>query len=125
MGIRAALTAPRSPWQNGHVERANGTIRRECLDHVVIVSEIGLYRVLRQYMTNASNPGPPRYTYQQNTVDEFNEERGHGAAAYSLWVSKSLLSGGSRELDEIPAVGDSPRELAIRDAQAHEGRHAA
>jgi transposase InsO family protein len=36
MGIRDHPTAPRSPWQNGHVERLIGSLRRECLDHVVV-----------------------------------------------------------------------------------------
>lgn len=36
MGIRDHPTAPRSPWQNGHVERLIGSIRRECLDHFVL-----------------------------------------------------------------------------------------
>jgi transposase InsO family protein len=41
--------APRSPWQNGHVERLIGSIRRECLDHVVILGELHLRRVLATY----------------------------------------------------------------------------
>jgi transposase InsO family protein len=49
MGIRDRPTAPRSPWQNGHVERLIGSIRRECLDHVVILSEAHLRRVLAAY----------------------------------------------------------------------------
>jgi hypothetical protein len=39
MGIRDRPTAPRSPWQNGHVERLIGSIRRECLAHVVVFGE--------------------------------------------------------------------------------------
>ena len=39
MSIRDRPTAPRSPWQNGHCERAIGSIRRECLDHVVVFGE--------------------------------------------------------------------------------------
>jgi transposase InsO family protein len=41
--------APRSPWQNGHVERLIGSIRRECLDHIVVFGEAHLRRVLRNY----------------------------------------------------------------------------
>ena len=51
MGIRDHPTAPRSPWQNGHVERLIGSIRRECLDHVVVFGEAHLRRVLRNYAT--------------------------------------------------------------------------
>ncbi|MEE9251579.1 MAG: integrase core domain-containing protein, partial [Alphaproteobacteria bacterium] len=41
--------APRSPWQNGHVERLIGSIRRECLDHLIIFGEAHLRRVLWAY----------------------------------------------------------------------------
>ncbi len=49
MGIRDRPTAPRSPWQNGHVERLIGSIRRECLDHLIIFGEAHLRRVLHDY----------------------------------------------------------------------------
>jgi transposase InsO family protein len=49
MGIRDHPIAPRSPWQNGHAERLIGSIRRECLDHVVILGEDHLRRVLKAY----------------------------------------------------------------------------
>jgi transposase InsO family protein len=49
MGIRDRPTAPRSPWQNGHIERLIGSIRRECLDHVVVLGEAHLRRVLSAY----------------------------------------------------------------------------
>jgi transposase InsO family protein len=50
MRIEAIRTAPRSPWQNAHVERLIGSIRRECLDHVIVVNEVGLRRVLASYV---------------------------------------------------------------------------
>jgi transposase InsO family protein len=43
-------TAPRSPWQNSYVERLIGTLRRECLDHVVVLNETHLRRLLREYL---------------------------------------------------------------------------
>jgi transposase InsO family protein len=49
MGIRDRPTAPWSPWQNGHAERLIGSIRRECLDHVVIFGEPHLRRTLKAY----------------------------------------------------------------------------
>ena len=49
MGIRDRPTAPRSPWQNGHSERLIGSIRRDCLDHVVVFGEQHLRHVLRSY----------------------------------------------------------------------------
>jgi len=49
MGIRDRPIAPRSPWQNGHVERLIGAVRRECLDHLVISGEAHLRRTLKTY----------------------------------------------------------------------------
>ena len=50
MGITEVVTAPRSPWQNAYVERVIGSIRRECLDHIVIFNERHLRRVLSSYV---------------------------------------------------------------------------
>ena len=50
MGIRDRPTAPRSPWQNGHTDRLIGSIRRECLDHVVVFGERHLRHLLLSYM---------------------------------------------------------------------------
>jgi len=50
MGIRDRPTAPHSPWQNGHTERLIGSIRRECLDHVVVFGEQHLRHILLSYM---------------------------------------------------------------------------
>jgi putative transposase len=55
LGLKEVLSAPRSPWQNGYVERLIGSIQRECLDHVVVVNETfaaylaQLLRVLPSY----------------------------------------------------------------------------
>jgi len=49
MGITEVITAPRSPWQNPYAERLIGSIRRECLDHVIVLSERHLRRVLSTY----------------------------------------------------------------------------
>src|SRR6267143_1155823 len=49
MGIRDRPISPRSPWQNAYVERLIGTLRRECLDHVLIYGERHLRRVLTLY----------------------------------------------------------------------------
>src|SRR5712692_68776 len=43
MAIQEVLSAPRSPWQRAYVERVIGTIRRECLDHVIVFNEASLY----------------------------------------------------------------------------------
>ncbi|MCP4897159.1 MAG: transposase [bacterium] len=50
LGIEQVLTAPRSPWQSPYVERVIGSIRRECLDHVIVLNEQHLRRLLREYV---------------------------------------------------------------------------
>jgi hypothetical protein len=50
MGIGEVVIAPRSPCQNPFVERVIGSIRRECLDHVIIMNEVHLLRIIRAYM---------------------------------------------------------------------------
>ena len=50
LGIRDQPISPQSPWQNGHTERLIGSIRRECLDHIVVVGERHLRHVLLSYM---------------------------------------------------------------------------
>jgi len=50
MGIRDRPTVPQSPWQNAHAERLVGSIRRECLDHVIVFGEAHLQRILNAYV---------------------------------------------------------------------------
>jgi hypothetical protein len=64
------LSAPRSPWQSAYVERVIGTIRRECLDHVIVLHEASLYRHVksllayyhesRTHLSLAKDPPDPR-----------------------------------------------------------------
>jgi transposase InsO family protein len=86
MGIQDVRTAPHAPWQNGHVERVIGSIRRECLDHVIVLNESGLRRVLRQY------------------VDYFNRSRTHLGLAKDTPLSRSVCPG-SGSIIAIPQVG--------------------
>ena len=51
MGIRDKPIAPGSPWQNGFAERLIGSIRRECVDHLVVLGEAHLRRILTKYAT--------------------------------------------------------------------------
>jgi transposase InsO family protein len=55
MGIRDKPTAPASPWQNSFVERLIGSIRRECVDHVIVLGEAHLRRVLKSYADYYNN----------------------------------------------------------------------
>jgi putative transposase len=65
MGIQEVLTAPRSPWQSPYVERIIGSIRRECLDHVIIFNETHLRRVLSCYF---------RYYHKSRTHLSLNKD---------------------------------------------------
>jgi hypothetical protein len=50
MSIEEVMTAPHSPWQSPYVERLIGSIRRECLDHVIVLGENHLRRIMRSYI---------------------------------------------------------------------------
>jgi len=65
MGIEEVITAPRSPWQNPFVERVIGSIRREYLDHVIIINERHLRRVLSSYF---------RYYHESRTHLSLNKD---------------------------------------------------
>ena len=67
MGIRDRPTAPASPWQNGFAERLIGSIRRECLDHIVVFGEAHLRRILRSYARyyNHASQHPSVYVIEE------------------------------------------------------------
>ena len=58
MGIEEVLIAFRSPWQSPYVERLIGSIRRECLDHFIILSESHLVRTLTAYLDHYRHARP-------------------------------------------------------------------
>jgi transposase InsO family protein len=58
MGIRQILISPRSPWQNPYAERVIGSFRRECLNHVIVLSESHLRKILRGYVAYYNNARP-------------------------------------------------------------------
>ena len=51
LDIEEVITAPRSPWQTPYVQRVIGSIRRDCLDHVIVFNERHLRRILREYFS--------------------------------------------------------------------------
>ena len=55
MGIKQVLSAPRSPWQRAYIERLIGSIRRECLDHLIVFGERSLHRALTAYVSYYHN----------------------------------------------------------------------
>jgi transposase InsO family protein len=50
LGIKQVVTAVRSPWQNGYCERVVGTLKRECLNHMIVFNEAHARRILRDYL---------------------------------------------------------------------------
>ncbi|MBM4088791.1 MAG: transposase [Planctomycetes bacterium] len=58
MSIEEVPTAPRSSWQNPYCERVIGSIRRECLDHVIVLNERHLCRILSEYFDYYHNCRP-------------------------------------------------------------------
>ena len=49
MGIKEVISAPKSPWQNSYVERMIGSVRKDCLDYVIVLNEKHLKRILTEY----------------------------------------------------------------------------
>jgi putative transposase len=87
LGIREVLTAPQSPWQNPYVERLIGTIRRECLDHVIVWNETGLHRILKSY-----------FNYYERT-------RTHLSLDKDAPIPRSVQSPAFGKVVELPEVG--------------------
>jgi putative transposase len=50
LGIREVVSSPRSPWQNPYVERVIGSLRRECLNHLIVLNETHLRRIVQAYL---------------------------------------------------------------------------
>jgi len=87
LGIWEILTAPQSPWQNAYVERLIGSIRRECLDHVIVLNEAGLRRILRSYF------------------DYYERSRTHLSLDKDAPISRPIQPAAMGRVVEIPQVG--------------------
>jgi putative transposase len=87
MGIKQVLSAPRSPWQRAYIERLIGTIRRECLDHVIVFNE----RCLHQHL--------------QRFIAYYHESRTHLALAKDTPVPRPVQATDVGRVVAIPQVG--------------------
>ena len=96
LGMKEVISAPRSPWQNAFAERMIGSIRRECLDHVVVLSQRHLRKLLKSY-----------FTY-------YHRSRTHLALAKDAPESRAIMSRG--EIVAIPQVGGLHRRYERRAA---------
>ena len=78
MGIEEVLTAPRSPWQNPYVERLIGSIRRECIDHFIVLNERYLKRILGSYFDYYNNSRTHLSVNRNAPIERQTEPRGAG-----------------------------------------------
>ncbi|PYU91071.1 MAG: transposase [Acidobacteria bacterium] len=92
LDIRETVIAPRSPWQNAYAERVIGSIRRECLDHVVVIGERHLKRILSEY------------------VDYYNRTRTHLSLAKDAPEPRSVQPPRQGRVVEVPRVGGLHQE---------------
>src|SRR6478752_3202157 len=76
MGIRVKPTAPASPWQNGFAERLIGSIRRECVDHIIVLGEAHLRRVVKSYADYYNNVRTHRSLNKDAPVSRPVQRRG-------------------------------------------------
>jgi putative transposase len=87
LDIREVLTAPQSPWQNLYIERLIGSIRRECLDHVIVLNESGLRRILKFYF------------------EYYEHSRTHLSLAKDAPIARAIQPIGTGAIVAIPQVG--------------------
>jgi putative transposase len=98
LDVREAVIAPRSPWQNAYVERVIGSIRRECLDHVVVLGERHLRGILSTY------------------VDYYNGTRTHLSLAKDAPEPRSVQPPSQGRVVQVPRVGGLHHEYVRRAA---------
>src|SRR5262245_18433671 len=87
LAIREVVSAPRSPWQNAYAERVIGSIRRECLDHVVVIGERHLLGTTAKY------------------VDYYNRRRPHLSLAKDAPEPRRVRPPSQGRMVELPRVG--------------------
>jgi putative transposase len=69
LGVKEVIIAPRSPWQNPYAERVIGTLRRELLDHVIVLNERHLRRLLRTYVSDYYHSSRTHLSLDKNSPD--------------------------------------------------------
>ena len=87
MGIQEVLSAPRAPWQRAYVERVIGSIRRECLDQMIVFGEASLYQHVRRFL------------------DYYHESRTHLSLAKDTPQARPVHPPGLGRIVAIPQVG--------------------
>src|SRR5262249_22692820 len=92
MGIRDKPIAPGSPWQNGSAERLIGSIRRECVDHLVVLGETHLRRVLKSYARYYNEMRTHRSLDKDAPRSRPPAHRQHHVTCSPRWTSSPLRS---------------------------------
>jgi putative transposase len=96
LGTEEVLGAPRSPWQRAFVERVIGTIRRECLDHVIVFNEASLYRHLTSFLAYY-HESRTHLSLRKDTpearpaCDEFLFATGEAGDGHPVWLRPRLM----------------------------------
>jgi len=98
LDIREVVITPRSPWQNAYAERVIGSIRRECLDHVVVMGERHLLTILSKYLAY------------------YNETRTHLSLGKDAPEPRSVQPPAQGRVVEVPRVGGLHHEYLRRAA---------
>jgi putative transposase len=98
LDIQEVVIAPHSPWQNAYAERVIGSIRRECLDHVVVMGERHLLRILSTYLVY------------------YNEMRTHLSLGKDAPEPRSVQPPAQGRVVEVPRVGGLHNEYLRRGA---------
>ena len=88
MGIEEVITAPKSPWQNPICERVIGTLRRDCLNHCIILNDRHLERILREFIDNY-----------------YNTQRTHLSLAKDCPVPRAIDSPENGKVVSLPILG--------------------
>ncbi|MBI9019312.1 MAG: transposase [Phycisphaerae bacterium] len=87
MGLEDKPTSPGSPWQNPICERVNGTLRRECLNHMIIFNEKHLHNILKEYIEEYYNPSRTHMSLEKD-APEHRKTQTEGKI-----ISKPILGG--------------------------------
>jgi hypothetical protein len=88
MGITEAITSPSSPWQNPYAERLIGSLRRECLDHVIVLSPAHLRRMIARYVSyyhGTRTHLPPSRTHPRHVASKRQRK-------VASWRSRRLVA---------------------------------
>ena len=96
LDIREVIIAPCSPWQNAYAERVIGSIRRECLDHLVVIDERHLREILSKY------------------VDYYNRARTHLALTKDAPEHRTVQRPSQGRVMEVPRVGGLQHNRKLR-----------